>query len=380
MPILYGGTPEYAWVYKHIGIAPRSGRVRPGDGPNNIYEQWPALFAAVAARQRAGRCEALVVRRWAPLAFELARRAAAARRSSGAGQRRGALPASRSAVRGPVAWVGQDYLSPQAFGYLLWLGVVLIIVRWLLAPPAAVRAAGRLAAAARAAAARAATRRPRPRRRRAARRGRARRRDLLRDRRRAPAHARTWRSPRPRRADLLDLLRPRWLVPLTGGDRGRLPGAPLRPDLAPVRRPVQRRQPDPNASGVRGTPPPAARRRRRRSCTCWPRPCGCPRWLRRAPAARRCGRVRDPRRSGLQPVRDPRRAELRRRGDLPCLPVLLTLVRAADRRSPGRAARRRWRLPISGPRPSCACARPLAAGLQGLLRPGRGRRLHSPRS
>ena len=33
-----------------------------------------------------------------------------------------------------VSWVGQDYLSPQAFGYLLWLGIVLIYVRWLRAP------------------------------------------------------------------------------------------------------------------------------------------------------------------------------------------------------------------------------------------------------
>ena len=32
---------------------------------------------------------------------------------------------------GLVSWVGQDYLSPQAFGYLLWLAMALIILRWL---------------------------------------------------------------------------------------------------------------------------------------------------------------------------------------------------------------------------------------------------------
>ena len=33
---------------------------------------------------------------------------------------------------GLIAWVGQDYLSPQAFGYLLWLGIVAILIRWIL--------------------------------------------------------------------------------------------------------------------------------------------------------------------------------------------------------------------------------------------------------
>ena len=35
---------------------------------------------------------------------------------------------------GFIAWVGQDYLSPQAFAYMLWLGIATIILRWLLVP------------------------------------------------------------------------------------------------------------------------------------------------------------------------------------------------------------------------------------------------------
>src|SRR6202020_466367 len=35
---------------------------------------------------------------------------------------------------GLIAWVGQDYLSPQAFGYLLWLGIMAIVIRWLPVP------------------------------------------------------------------------------------------------------------------------------------------------------------------------------------------------------------------------------------------------------
>ncbi|GAA2093407.1 hypothetical protein [Actinomadura alba] len=44
----------------------------------------------------------------------------------------------------PVAnWVGQDYLSPQAFGYLLYLCWVAILVNWFQPAPATVRAEGR---------------------------------------------------------------------------------------------------------------------------------------------------------------------------------------------------------------------------------------------
>lgn len=38
---------------------------------------------------------------------------------------------------GFIPWIGQDYLSPQAFAYLLWLGIVWIILRWLRAPTVA---------------------------------------------------------------------------------------------------------------------------------------------------------------------------------------------------------------------------------------------------
>ncbi|MBC6459318.1 hypothetical protein [Actinomadura sp. HBU206391] len=44
----------------------------------------------------------------------------------------------------PVAnWVGQDYLSPQAFGYLLYLCWVAILLNWFRPPPATIRGQGR---------------------------------------------------------------------------------------------------------------------------------------------------------------------------------------------------------------------------------------------
>jgi hypothetical protein len=49
VPLLYGGTPEYAWVYKHIGVAQAFGQDHRVTDSSNIYQEWPAMFTAVAA-------------------------------------------------------------------------------------------------------------------------------------------------------------------------------------------------------------------------------------------------------------------------------------------------------------------------------------------
>lgn len=133
VPILFN-VPEYAWVYKHIGIAQAFGRYGRITDPSNIYQQWPALFTTVAAVSGLAKVGPLNFAAWAPLAFELAdallllgifRMLAVTRR---------AAYLALFLYEGLIAWVGQDYLSPQAFGYLLWLGIAMIIVRWLLVP------------------------------------------------------------------------------------------------------------------------------------------------------------------------------------------------------------------------------------------------------
>ena len=143
-PILYG-VPEYAWVYKHIGIVQALGRYGHVTDPSNIYQQWPALFTAVAAVSGLSRVGPLSFAAWGPLAFELAdalllvgifRMLVADRRVA---------YLALFLYEGLVAWVGQDYLSPQAFGYLLWLGIVAIIVRWLLVTAPAHQGRGLLA-------------------------------------------------------------------------------------------------------------------------------------------------------------------------------------------------------------------------------------------
>jgi hypothetical protein len=136
VPIIYGGTPEYAWVYKHLGIISSFAHYGQITDPGNIYDQWPALFALVAAISSLTRVNALSFAGWAPLAFELvdALLLLAIFRLL-VGERRVAYLAV-ALYEGLVAWVGQDYLSPQAFAFLLWLAMAYVILRWLRAPDA----------------------------------------------------------------------------------------------------------------------------------------------------------------------------------------------------------------------------------------------------
>ena len=134
IPLLYGGTPEYAWVYKHVGVIQEFGRYQRVTDTSSIYQEWPALFTSVASISSLGGAGPLSFAAWGPVAFELAdallllgifRLLTADRR----------LPYLALLLYvGLIAWVGQDYLSPQAFGYLLWLGIMAIVVRWLLVP------------------------------------------------------------------------------------------------------------------------------------------------------------------------------------------------------------------------------------------------------
>ena len=71
---------------------------------------------------------------WAPLAFELADALLLLAIFRLFSDNRRVPYLAVGLYVGLVAWVGQDYLSPQAFGYMLWLAVAFIILRWLRAP------------------------------------------------------------------------------------------------------------------------------------------------------------------------------------------------------------------------------------------------------
>ncbi len=132
VPILYG-VPEYAWVYKHIGIAQALGTYGRVTDPSNIYEQWPVLFAAIASISGLSHVSPISFAAWAPLAFELADALLLLGIFRLLGTPKRVAWLALFMYEGLIAWVGQDYLSPQAFGYLLWLGLIAILIRWILA-------------------------------------------------------------------------------------------------------------------------------------------------------------------------------------------------------------------------------------------------------
>jgi hypothetical protein len=144
VPILFG-APEYAWVYKHIGVASAFEKYGRVTDPNNIYQEWPALFAAIAAIGSLAHLNAVSFAAWAPLAFDLADALLLLAIFRLLTDDRRVSWLAVLLFEALVTWVGTDYLSPQAFGFLLWLGMVLGILRWLRAPVSTAEPRGRLA-------------------------------------------------------------------------------------------------------------------------------------------------------------------------------------------------------------------------------------------
>jgi hypothetical protein len=133
VPILFK-VPEYEWVYKHIGIIQSFDTYGKITDPSNIYDQWPALFTTVASVGGLAKVGPLAFASWGPLTFELADAVLLLGIFRMLTESRRAAYLALFLYEGFIAWVGQDYLSPQAFAYLLWLGIATIIVRWLLVP------------------------------------------------------------------------------------------------------------------------------------------------------------------------------------------------------------------------------------------------------
>lgn len=134
-PAILYEAPRYSWTWKHVGIVDfivRHGMVNPRmSDAFAVYQSWPGFFALNALLVKAGGLgSALSYAAWAPPVFELA-----------------ALVPLRMIFQTLVDnqrqvwlallvfylgnWVGQDYFSPQAFAYLLYLLVLLVCLRWL---------------------------------------------------------------------------------------------------------------------------------------------------------------------------------------------------------------------------------------------------------
>jgi hypothetical protein len=142
LPLLYD-APRYAYLYKHLGVVEYIAEHHSVDSRIDIYHNWPGFFVAAALFAEAtGLTGTVGYAAWAQPLFGLACVAL--------------LPVAYRALSGDrrlvwlavwffvaANWIGQDYFSPQAFSYLLYLIVLGICFTWLRgAPVAAVRAGG----------------------------------------------------------------------------------------------------------------------------------------------------------------------------------------------------------------------------------------------
>ncbi|MFD5768971.1 hypothetical protein ACFWIN_24535 [Streptomyces sp. NPDC127049] len=142
-PAVLYETVRYAWASKHDAIISRllaEGTVRPGtdlSGGMSAYDQWPGFFALDAGLVRAFGVEAAAsFTNWAPVALGLLTLPVLVLiyRTFSDDWR---LVWTAMWIFQLANWVGQDYLSPQGFSYLLYLTVLAVVVRHFVRPGSA---------------------------------------------------------------------------------------------------------------------------------------------------------------------------------------------------------------------------------------------------
>jgi hypothetical protein len=152
-PAVVYGTVRYSWAWKHLGIVDyidRLGHVDPGIDVLPVYHNWPGFFAGAHLLQRwVGAENAVTIALWFPLVVGLATVAAVVlvARTFTDDRRVVALTAWLFLLGN---WVGQEYFSPQAFAFLLYLVAIALAVRGARSPrprAAAILAVALLAAA-----------------------------------------------------------------------------------------------------------------------------------------------------------------------------------------------------------------------------------------
>ena len=131
-PLLYGNL-RYAWAWKHVGVVDfilRHNEIWTKSPELAVYHNWPGFFGGSATLTGAsGLSSARGFAVWAPPVFELLNVAALVALFR-------PLTSDRRVVWLAIwlfilaNWVGQDYFSPQALGFLLALLVYSIVLRW----------------------------------------------------------------------------------------------------------------------------------------------------------------------------------------------------------------------------------------------------------
>lgn len=129
--VLYDNV-RYAWSYKHLGVVEyilRTGSVDTGLEINPIYHNWPGMFAASALiADLGGEGTALTLALWAPLGFNLILLVVLRYLFRGLTGRPEVVWLALT-IYFTMTWVGQDYFSPQAVVYILYLAVIGLLLR-----------------------------------------------------------------------------------------------------------------------------------------------------------------------------------------------------------------------------------------------------------
>lgn len=131
-PAFLYGSLRYSWAWKHVGIVDFVLRTRTFDpevAQLAVYHQWPGFFSAAATlTDVVGADNALTMATWAPVFFNLVTCLVLVLLldSLTADRRIVWLAATIFFV---TNWVGQDYFAPQAFTYVMYLGVIAMVLQ-----------------------------------------------------------------------------------------------------------------------------------------------------------------------------------------------------------------------------------------------------------
>jgi glycosyltransferase involved in cell wall biosynthesis len=132
--VLHGTTallydePRYTWTYTHLGVIALIAQTGAVDRSVDVYNNWPGFFALVAWLSSAGGLGAAAFAAWAQVFFNLANVAALQFAMRGVTRdERLVWTATLLFLLGN--WVGQDYLAPQAFAFVLSLVILGLCLR-----------------------------------------------------------------------------------------------------------------------------------------------------------------------------------------------------------------------------------------------------------
>jgi len=132
--VLHGTTavlypePRYAWVYKHLGVISYLTAHGAANREIDIYNNWPGFFALNAWFSRVTGWGPMGYTAWAQVGFELLNVTAIVFCLRGL-TRDARLIWVACWIFICANWLGQDYLSPQAFGFFEAMIVIGLVIR-----------------------------------------------------------------------------------------------------------------------------------------------------------------------------------------------------------------------------------------------------------